>query len=91
MVEPEGGTYVLNLDKTDQIVEKYGEEPPQPEEFLPSVVTPLSLQENFGIRDPSPLPDFDVTGSTTFTELYTAQYTAYEFPLRNLQRNQCVG
>ena len=92
MVEPEGGTYVLTDEEINQIAEKYGAEPPQPEEFLPTVVTPLSLQENFGIRDPDlPEEDLDVNSETTFTALYTAQYAAYEFPPRNLQRNQCVG
>ena len=66
MVEPEGGTYVLSAAEVNQIGEKYGDYPPEPEEFLPDPIESITLQQNFGIRDPQ-LPDFDLTGSTTFT------------------------
>lgn len=92
MVENE--VYTLSAGEIDQIEQKYGANPPEPEEFLPESVDPLNAKYSLGIRDPMtqvPAPDLTVNARTTFNEMYTSQFAAFDFPLRNLQRNTCVG
>lgn len=52
--------YTLSASETSQIEQKFGGNPPEPEEFLPEPVAPLSAKYSLGIRDPMlqvPPPD----------------------------------
>jgi hypothetical protein len=84
--------YTLNTAELTEIDNKWGDNPPAPEEFLPDEVMPL--ETTFGLRDPltqSPVPSIVMNDQTSYREMYEAQFAVFIFPLRNLQFNTCVG